>query len=167
MLNELVSYFSRVQAQLHDLCEVIFSNEIQNDPSINDGNVVCKNGLHFDENDESNLSFNEEMSISQDNIFGTNFEPQEVSFNGSFFTPLEECIESKGFKGIITQEGHADITLVRTQGTHIQGKIYESLKIGKLLPSLLSFDYVVFILKPPFNDPPRPKMVDYSLTKPP
>ena len=108
------------------------------------------------------------MSILQDNIFGTNVEPQEMSISASFFTPLEECVGSIGFKGIIAQEGHAaDIPLVRTQVTHIQGKIYESLKIGKFLPSLLSFDYVVFILKPPFNDPLRPKMVDYSLTNPP
>ena len=47
------------------------------------------------------MSFNEEMSISQDNIFGTNGEPQEMSFNDSFFTPLEKCVESIGFKGII------------------------------------------------------------------
>ena len=50
--------------------------------------------------------------------------------------------------------------------THIQDNIYDSLEIGKSSPSLLSFEYMGFTIKSPFNNLPRPKMIDYSLTKP-
>ena len=43
---------------------------MQNDPNMNSGNIVCKSGLHFDENNESNVRFNQQMSISHDNTFG-------------------------------------------------------------------------------------------------
>ena len=107
------------------------------------------------------------MSISHDSTFGANIEPQEVSFSDSFFTPLKECVERIGFKGIIPQESHADVPLVSTQVTCIQGNIYDSLEIGKPLPSLLSLEHVAFAIKPPYNDPPQPLMVDYSLKKSP
>ena len=48
---------------------------MQIDPIMNGENVVCENGLYFDENDEPNLCFNKEVSISHDHIFGTYFEP--------------------------------------------------------------------------------------------
>ena len=71
-------------------------------PIMHGGNVGCKSGLHFDENDKSNVSFNKKISISHDNIFGANFESQEVSINKSFLTPLKNCVDSISFKGIIT-----------------------------------------------------------------
>ena len=61
-LDELTSHFCRIQEQLHVL------NNMQNEPIVNGGNVVSENGLYFDQNDESNLCFNEEMSISQYSI---------------------------------------------------------------------------------------------------
>ena len=86
-LDELTSHFGRIQEQLHVLCEVISSNDMQVDPSMNSGNVASENGLYFDQNDESNLSFNEEIFVSHDCTLGANLEPQEVSLNNSFFTP--------------------------------------------------------------------------------
>mgnify|MGYP004709237509 CR=1 FL=1 len=166
-IDELASHFGRIHEQLNALCEVISSNNLQNDPSMNGRNVVCENGLHLDENDEFQLCFNEQISISHDNIFGTNFEPQKVSFNDSFFTPLEECIESIGSKGIAAQDTLMASPLVSSQVVYFQGNIYETLEIGKSLPFLTSLEHVTFTIKSPFNDPPRPKMVDYSLTKPP
>ena len=115
MLVELTSYFGRIQDQLHALCEVITSNDMQNDLSMNDRNVACENELHFDENDTSNVSFNEEISISHDNTFGTNFESQDISINDSCFIPFEECVESIGSKGIVAQETLMASPLVSTQ----------------------------------------------------
>ena len=167
MLDELASHFSRIQDHLQVSCDVISSSHMQNDPSINDGNVACENGLHFDKNDASNVCFNEKTSISDDNAFGMKFEPQEASINYVYITPLEECVTNEGSKIIITQEDYMNISLVSTQVTNIQDNIYESLELSKTLPSLLSFDYVIFAIKPPFNNPSRPLMVDYSLTKSP
>mgnify|MGYP004717748873 CR=1 FL=1 len=59
---------------------------MQNDPSMNGMNVICENWLHFDENDASNMSFNEKISISHDNAFGMKFEPQEASMNDLYIT---------------------------------------------------------------------------------
>ena len=56
---------------------------MQVDLIVNGVNIVFENGLHFDQNDESNSCFNEEMSISHDCVFGTNVEPQETSVNDS------------------------------------------------------------------------------------
>mgnify|MGYP004709482369 CR=1 FL=1 len=97
-LDELASHFGTIQDQLYVLCEVISSNDMQNDPSMNGGNVVCKNGLHFDENDASSLCFNEKVSISHDCIYGSNVQPQEMSMNDSHLTPLEKCFEEVSFK---------------------------------------------------------------------
>nr|XP_027085682.1 uncharacterized protein LOC113707618 [Coffea arabica]XP_027085771.1 uncharacterized protein LOC113707684 [Coffea arabica] len=162
----LTSHFGRMQ-QLNALWEAISSNNLPKDPSMNGGNVVCENGLHFDQNDDSNLCFNEKMFISHNNVFGANFESQEVSFNDSFFIPLKECIKSTGFKDIPTQGTLMAFPLVNSQVVHIQGNIYETLGIGKSLSFLTLLDHVAFAIKSPFNDPPRPKMVDYSLTKAP
>ena len=118
---------------------------MQDDPSMNDGNVVCRNGLHFDENDASNIRFNEKLSISQDQILGTNFETQEMSINDSFFIPLEECVKSIGSKYIVTQERQADVPLVSTQVTHIQGIIYPSLEICKPPPPIIPLEHVALI----------------------
>ena len=60
-----------------------------------------------------------------------------------------------------------DVPLVSSQVIHIQGDLYESLETGKSLPPLISFDYVIFAIESPFVDPPRPLMVNCSLTKPP
>ena len=57
---------------------------------MNGGNVVCESGLHFDQNDESNLCSNDEISILNDCIFETKVEHQEMSMNDSHLTPLEE-----------------------------------------------------------------------------
>ena len=58
------------------------------DPNMDGEHVACENGLHFDENDASNVFFNEEISISHDNTFRTNFESQGVSINDSCFTSV-------------------------------------------------------------------------------
>ena len=73
-LEELASHIDKIQDQLCDLCKVISSNHMPIDSIMNGENVVCENGLHVDENDESNVCFNEEMSISHDYIFGTSVE---------------------------------------------------------------------------------------------
>ena len=86
---------------------------------MNGGSVVCENGLHFDQNYESNFSFNEKIFISHDSTFETNFKPQEMSLNDSFFTSLKKCVESIVFKGIIHQENHADVPLVSSHVVHI------------------------------------------------
>ena len=80
--------------------------------NMNGRNVTCKNGLHFDDNNTSNISFNEYISISHDNIFGINFEPEKESMNDVYLIPLEECGESEGSRNIILQEIHADVPLV-------------------------------------------------------
>ena len=54
-----------------------------------------------------------------------------------------------------------DIPFVSTQVLHIQDNIYETLEIGKFLPSLISLDYVAFAIKPPFIDSFCHLMVDY------
>ena len=90
-IDELASHFGRIQDQLHALHEIISSNDMQVDPIVNGGNVVCENGLHFDQNDEPNWPFNKEMSISHDCIFGTNFELQEMSINDTYLTTLQVC----------------------------------------------------------------------------
>ena len=78
------------------------------------------------------------MSISQDNIFGTNDETEEMNINDSYLTtPFEECFKGVGSKDVISQKGHVDISLVSIQVMHIQDNIYESLGIGKSLPSLI------------------------------
>ena len=60
-----------------------------------------------------------------------------------------------------------NIPLVSNQVTCIQDNIYKTLKISKPLPPLTLLEHMAYAIKPPFNDPPRPKMVDYSLTTPP
>ena len=82
---------------------------MQNDPSMNGRNVICENWLHFDENDASNVSFNEKISISHDNAFGMKFELQEASMNDSYITNVFNGPESEPenlpvqpwFKGLI------------------------------------------------------------------
>ena len=74
-LDELASHFGRIQDRLHALCEVISSNNMQVDTTVNGGNVKCESGLYFDKNDEPNLCSNNEMPISYDNTFGMKFKP--------------------------------------------------------------------------------------------
>ena len=105
-------------------------------------------------NHEFNLNFKENISILHDSTFGANVKPQEVSFNDSLLTPLEEHVESIGSKHIIAQETLMASPLVSTQIMHIQGNIYESLEIGKSLPILLSFRYMTYVIESTFNDPP-------------
>ena len=70
-------------------------------------------------NDEYNLCFNEELSISQDNVLRINDEPQKMSINDLCLTSLEECFEGVGSKDIILQKIHAEISLVIFQVTCI------------------------------------------------
>ena len=166
-LDELTSHFYRIQEQFHVLCEVISFNNMKNDPIMNGKNVVCDNGLYFDQSDASNVCFNEEISISYDNEFGMKFEPQETSINDSYIILLEDCVKNVGSKVIIAQESHMDVPLVNTQVTRVQGNIYESLEMGKPFPPLISLEHVALVVKPPFNDPSHPLIVNYSLTKSP
>ena len=73
-LDELTSHFETIQDQLHVLCEIISSNNMQVIPTVNGGNVACESSLHFDQNDDPKCCFNEKVSVSQDNILGTKFE---------------------------------------------------------------------------------------------
>ena len=114
---------------------------------MNGGNIVC-------EYDASNVCFNEEIFISYDNAFRMKFELQEASMNNSYIIPLEYYVESVDSNALIAQKGHADIPLMNSQVTYIQSNIYESLELGKPPPSLLSCDYVAFVIKSHFNDPP-------------
>ena len=132
------------------LCEVISSNDMENDPSMNGWDVVCKNGLYFDENGVSKCVFNKEISISHDNAFRMKFEAEKASMNISYITPLEDCVTSVGSRVMVTQESHVDIPLVSNQMTHTQGIIYKSREIGKLFPPLILFEYVAFCNDPPF-----------------
>lgn len=165
-LDELAFHFEGIQDQLHNLCEVISYSEMPIDPTINGENVVCESGMYFDGNDESYLYFNDEISISHDDNVGMNVESQEVSMHDVYITPFEKCGKCVDFKVIIPQEGYMDIPLVSSQVME-KGNIYETLEIGKPLPSFLSFGYMTHLIESPFNDSPRPQMVDYSLTKPP
>ena len=58
-----------------------------------------------------------------------------------------------------------DVPLENSQVALLQNNIYKILKIGRPLPPIISFDYLAFAINLPFIDPPRPKIVDYSLTK--
>ena len=51
-IDELASHFDRIQGHLHVLCEVISSNHMQNDPSMDSEYVACENRLYFDKNDD-------------------------------------------------------------------------------------------------------------------
>ena len=67
---------------------------------MNGEDVVCESELYFDENNGSNLYFNEEISISYDHAFWTNFESQEMSINNSYLTPLKKCFKSVSSKNV-------------------------------------------------------------------
>ena len=47
-LDKLTPHFDKIKDQLHVLCEIISSNDMQNDPSMNGKHVASENGLHFD-----------------------------------------------------------------------------------------------------------------------
>ena len=107
------------------------------------------------------------ISIHCDSVFRPNLETQEVILNDTFVTSLEEYLVPTGSKNRIAQVILATYLLVSSQVMYEQSDTYKIFRTGKLLPTLLSFGYVVHSLEPPFVDPPRPKLVDYSLTKPP
>ena len=67
------------------------------------------------------------------------------------------------FQVIITPDNHANIPFVSSQVVKIQGNIYEELEIGKPIPTLKSFGNKAHKVDPLFVDPPRPKLLDYSL----
>ena len=80
------------------------------------------------------------MPILHDNSFGINLESQEMSFSGSFLTPLEECLESGGSKDKIVQAILVESLLMNSQVVHIQGEIYKTLGTGKSFPTLIFQD---------------------------
>ena len=166
-VDELASHFEGLHDQLHALCEVMSCRYMQIDPKINGRNVACEDGVHFDENDESYLHFNDEISISHDDVFGMNFEPQEECINDAILAPFEECFNSAGSNDIFPQKDHEDVPLVNFQAVIFQENIFEMLEIEKPLLSPKSFEDKIHGVEPPFVDPPRPKLVDYSLRKPP
>ena len=94
------------------------------------------------------------MPTLHNNFFGTNIEYQEMSFNSSFLTSLEEGLDSADSKDKIVQAVPATSPLMSSQMVHIQGDIYQTLGRGKPLPTLLSFGYVAHSLEPPFVDTP-------------
>ena len=89
-MDELIKYQSRIK---EDIWEAISSNCIEFNPSMKSKVVKYESVLHFDDDNASNLSFNEEMSVSHDNISGTNIEPQEMSIKGPYLTSLEKCLK--------------------------------------------------------------------------
>ena len=113
-------------------------------------------------NDESYLHFNDEISISHDDIFGMNLEPQEEGVNDAILTPLEECVDSAYSNDIFPQQVHKDDPLVNSQVVIFEADIFETLEIKKPLPSPKSFEDKAHEVESPFVDPPRPKLVDYS-----
>ena len=166
-IDVLASHLEGILGQMHNLCEAISCGYLQIDPNNNERNVACEDGLYFDENDESNLCFNDEVSILHDDVFGMNFDPQEEGINDSFLTLLEECFTSVSSNDIFPQRTHKDFPLVNSQAVLIKVNFLEMLEIKKPLSSLISFEDKAQELEPPFTDPPRPKKVDHSLRKPP
>ena len=124
---------------------------MQVDPIMNGGNVVCESGFYFDENVESHLCFNGEMSILCDCVLGTNLEPQEMSVNDSYLTSLKKCFEGVDSKKLITLEGYLDTPLEYSQVVLLQDNIYETLGIYKFLLFLIPFDYIAFAIKVTFR----------------
>ena len=154
-INDIVDMLNK-EDQLKERLDAYYENE-----------ALCDNGLNFDENGESYLHFNDEKSISHDVVFGLNFEPQEECINDEILTPLEECVDSADSNDIFPRKDHEDVPLVNFQAVIFQENIFEMLKIEKPLLSPKSFENTVHGVEPLFIDSPHPKLVDYSLRKPP
>ena len=159
-IEELTLHFGRIHDQLHELCEVISSNFMLFSSRDNGMGITCRSELCLE--DDYDI-----ISIHSDNVFGLNIEIQEVTLNDAFVTPLEEYLVPIGSKSRIAQVIPGTYLLMNSQVMYEQSDTYKIFRTGKLLPTLLSFGYVVHIIEPPFIDPPRPELVDYSLTKPP
>ena len=92
---------------------------MQIDSNMNGGNDACESRHLFYDNDDSNCCFNKKMSISQDNILGTNDKLQKMNISYSYLTPFDKCSEGVGSKDVIFQEGHVDIPSMSNQVMHI------------------------------------------------
>ena len=137
-IEELTLHFGRIHDQLHELCEIVSSNFIQFISRNNGIGIACRSDLCLEHDYDI-------TSISYDNVFGANFEIQEVILNDAFVTPLEEYLVPTGSKDKIAQVIPAIYLLISSQVMYEQSDIYKTLGTGKSLLTLLSFGYVVHI----------------------